>query len=114
MKQRSAVRRDHVEDRAALLVARGDVEEAELVCPRLVVSGGGLDRIAGVAEVDEVDALDDAAVFHVEAGDDADLQHDANGLSGCLLPPVAEPAEEDDHRGDGPSANSTRPAGIDR
>ena len=67
---------DHVEDRAALLVAGGDVEEAELVGARLVVSGGGLDRIAGVAQIDEVDALDDAAVFDVEAGYDADLQHE--------------------------------------
>ena len=66
---------DDVEDRVAVLVARGDVEEAELVGAGGIVGGGGLDGIAGVDEVDEVDALDDAAVLHVEAGDDADFQH---------------------------------------
>ena len=71
----SAVRVDDVEQRAAVLVARGDVEEAELVGAGGVVGAGALDRIAGVAQVDEVDALDDAAVLDVEAGDDADLKH---------------------------------------
>ncbi len=66
---------DDVEDGVAVLVARGDVEEAELVGARLVIGGGGLHRIAGVTQVDEFDALDDAAVFHVKAGDDADLEH---------------------------------------
>ena len=64
-----------VEDGAAPLVARGDVEEAELVGARRVVGARRLDRIAGVAQVDEVDALDDAAVLDVEAGDDADFEH---------------------------------------
>ena len=63
-----------VEQDAAVLVAGGDVEEAELVGARLVVGDGALDRIAGVAQVDEVDALDDAAVLDVEAGDDARFQ----------------------------------------
>ena len=49
----------------------GDVEEDELVGALGVVARGELDRVAGVAEVDEVDALDHAAVVHVEAGDDA-------------------------------------------
>ena len=77
---------DHVEDGAALLVARGDVEEAEFVGAGLVIGGGGLDRIAGVAQIDEVDALDDAALLHVEAGYDADLQHrqDLGLRAGCV------------------------------
>ena len=75
MKQRSAVRSTMSKDRVAVLVARGDVEEAELVGAGGVVGGGGLDGVAGIDEVDEVDALDDAAVLDVEAGDDADLQH---------------------------------------
>ncbi len=53
----------------------GDVEEGELVGPLGVVARGDLDRIAGVAQPDEVDALDDAAVLDVEAGDDALRQH---------------------------------------
>jgi len=47
-----------------------DVEEAQLVGTRRVVGDRGLDRIARVAQVDEVDALDDAAVLDVEAGND--------------------------------------------
>ena len=68
---------DDVEDGVAVLVAGGDVEEAQLVGAGGVVGRGGLDGIAGVAQVDEVDALDDAAVLDVEAGDDADFQHGA-------------------------------------
>jgi hypothetical protein len=80
---------DHVENGAPLLVARRDVEEAELVGACRVVSCGGLDRIAGVAQIDEFDAFDDAAFFHVEAGDEADLQH---GQNGCCAPSSASAA----------------------
>ncbi len=66
--------RHHIEDRVAVLVARRDVEEGELVRARRVIGDGGFDRVARVAQVDEVDALDDAAVLHVEAGNDADLE----------------------------------------
>ena len=68
---------DDVDDRAAVLVARRDVEEAQFVGPRLVVGDGALNWIAGVAQVDELDALDDAAVLDVEARNDARFQHDS-------------------------------------
>ena len=73
----AALRRalDDVEDRVAVLVAGRDVEEAELVGAGRIVGGGGLDGIAGIAQADEVDALDDAAVLDVEAGNDTDFQH---------------------------------------
>src|SRR5690606_2040226 len=51
--------------------AGGDVEEGDLVGTLLVVAAGDLHRVAGVADVLELDALDHAAVVHVEAGDDA-------------------------------------------
>src|ERR1019366_8396273 len=41
----------------------------------LVVARRDLDRIAGVAQLDEVDALDDASGRHVEAGNDAFGEH---------------------------------------
>jgi hypothetical protein len=41
-------------------VAGGDVEEAQLVGAGRVIGAGLLDRIARVAQLDEVDALDDA------------------------------------------------------
>jgi hypothetical protein len=55
-------------------VARRDVEEAELVGARRVVGLGGLHGVAGVAQFEELHALHDAPVLHVEAGDEADLQ----------------------------------------
>ena len=61
-----------LDDRAALLVARGDVEEDELVGALAVVAGGQLHRVAGVAQADEVDALHHPALVDVEARDDAD------------------------------------------
>ena len=36
-------------------------------------------RLAGIAQVDEPDALDDASCLHVEARDKPDLQHGQNG-----------------------------------
>src|SRR6202011_4519847 len=67
----------HVENDAAVLVAGGDVQERKIVGAGCVIRNGGRDRIAGVAQIDEVHALDDAAVLDVEAGDDTDLEHRA-------------------------------------
>ncbi len=58
-------------------MARRDVEEGELVGAGRVVGLGGFDGIAGIDEVDELDALDDAPVLHVEARNDAHLEHHA-------------------------------------
>src|SRR5260221_591876 len=66
---------DDVVERRAFLVARRDVEKAELVGALAVVEPRLLDGIAGIDEIDEVDALDDAAVLDVETGDQALLQH---------------------------------------
>ena len=62
---------DNAEDGVAVFVARCDVQESELVGAGLVVDGGLLDGVAGVAQIDEVDAFDDTAIFDVETGDDA-------------------------------------------
>jgi hypothetical protein len=61
-------------------VARGDVEKAQLVRAGRVVGDRGFDRIAGVAQVDEIDTFDHPAVFHVETGNDADLEHAAGPM----------------------------------
>ena len=66
---------DDVQDRVAILVAGGNIEEAQLVGAGLIICGGGFDRIAGIDKIDEVDALDDASVLHVEAGNDASFEH---------------------------------------
>ena len=56
-------------------VGGGDVEEAQFVGAGGVIGDRRLDGIAGVAQVDEIDALDHPAVLDVETGDDADLEH---------------------------------------
>ena len=66
-----------LDDRLALLVRGGDVEEDELVGALGVVALGQLDRVARVAQADEVRALDDAAGVDVEARDDALQDHDS-------------------------------------
>ena len=68
---------DDVDEGVTALGRRGDVEQAQLVGTLRVVGPSGLDRIAGVAQALEVDALDHAAVLDVEAGDDAAFQHRA-------------------------------------
>ena len=64
-------RLDHLVEKPARLDRRADVEEREFVGALLVVAARDLDRVAGVAQVHEVDALDDAPIGDVEAGDDA-------------------------------------------
>ena len=64
--------RDDLHGRGAALVGGGDVEEGQLVGALGVVGAGELDRVAGVAELLEVDPLDHPAAVDVEARDDAD------------------------------------------
>src|SRR5262249_50484463 len=66
---------DHVEQDRAALVAGADVEENELVGAVLLVAARDLDGVAGVAQLQEVDALNDAAAIYVETGDDSFGQH---------------------------------------
>ncbi len=65
----------HIEYGVAIFMTCSDVEEAELVGAGLVIGPGGFYGIAGVAQIDEVHALDDAAVLYVEAWNEADLEH---------------------------------------
>ncbi len=41
---------DDIENRAAIFMARGDVEEAEFVCTRCIIGNGAFDGIASVAQ----------------------------------------------------------------
>ena len=60
-----------VEQRLAALVRCGDVEQHDFVGAFAGMARGLRGRIARIDEIDELHALDDAAVVHVEAGDDA-------------------------------------------
>ena len=66
---------DDRQNQVALVTAGGDVKKGEFVGALLVVTRRHFDRITGVAQTDEVDALDHAAGFNVETGDDAFGQH---------------------------------------
>ena len=83
--------RGQLDDDVAPLVRRGDVEKDQLVGAFAVVARRQLDRVAGVAQPDEVDALDDAPFGDVEAGDDALAQQ---GRQPALrpAPPWPQPA----------------------
>ena len=67
--------------RAAPFDGRGDVEEHELVGAFGFVAARELDGIAGVAQLDETHALDDAAFFDVQTGNDAASQHDRSSFA---------------------------------
>jgi hypothetical protein len=60
----------HVEHRRTAVRGRGHVEEHEFVGALGVVGRAQLDRVAGVAQVGEVDTLDDPAGVDVQAGND--------------------------------------------
>ncbi len=62
-------------------MARGDVEEAEFIRARRVIGLGALHGVAGIDEIDELHALHDAPVFHIEAGDDTNLEAHAKALA---------------------------------
>jgi hypothetical protein len=49
----------------SIVAAGGDVEKAQLICALFIVTARNLDRVPGVAQFDEVDALDHAAAGHV-------------------------------------------------
>ena len=64
-----------VEHDVAVAQGGGDIEEDQLIGALLVVFRGLLDGIAGVAEVEVLDALDDAAIGDVKAWDDSFGEH---------------------------------------
>ena len=86
MKQTSAVRRTTSSRIAAVLVAGRDVQEDQLVGPLGIIARRHVDRVARVAEVDEVRPLDHAAVVDVEARDDPLGQHAQS--QPCMPPAV--------------------------
>src|SRR5438132_1697672 len=66
---------DDVVKRVPPFGAGGDVEKAQLVRTLAIIEPRLRDRIAGIDEIDEIDAFDDPAILDVEARDDPHLQH---------------------------------------
>ena len=63
--------RHHVRHDVARVAGRGDVEEDQFVGAIAVVAVGQFHGVARIAQVDEVDALDDAAAGDIETGNDS-------------------------------------------
>ena len=82
---------DDVEQRAATLGGRRDVEEDDLVGAFAGVSLGELGRIAFVDQVDEARALDHATVGDIEARDHPAAQHQAARTRSTKLARNSEP-----------------------
>src|SRR5690606_24403111 len=66
--------RHDVEDGLAIVRRGGDVQEAKFVRARRIISPRGLHWITRIHQVNEVDALDDAAVLYVQTRYDTGLQ----------------------------------------
>ena len=66
---------DGIEQGGTLLVGRRDVEENNFIRAGLAMGLGEFGGVSGVAEVDELNAFDDASGVNVEASDDAFGQH---------------------------------------
>jgi hypothetical protein len=94
-----------VQDQVAVVAGGGDVEEGQLVGALLVVAAGDFHRVAGIAQLGEVDAFDDAAGGHVEAGDDAFGEHDSSSSS--IRSPLSSSARSAPRQVDGAFVDRT-------
>src|SRR5690606_21439775 len=88
----------HSHDSAAVFVGGGDIEKDKLIRAFRVVIPGLLHRVAGVAEFNKVDTLDNPPVFNIQTGYDPFRQHRLN-----LRPPgiMQGPVPLDLHTGRG-------------
>src|SRR5712671_2210251 len=93
---------DHIQHGAAVFVGGGNIEKAQLIGAGGVIGDRRFHGIAGVAQIDKVDALDDPAVLDVETGDHADFKHysaadsKARGLRKSQNTPSMRPSYSDE------------------
>ncbi|MNL69966.1 hypothetical protein D3C87_1948940 [compost metagenome] len=64
-----------MQDEVTAIAGGGDIEEGELVSALRVVARGNFDRVACVAQLDEIDALDHTASGDVKTGNDSFCEH---------------------------------------
>ena len=72
--------------------AEGVSQMEDFVRPLVVIDLRLFHRIAGVAQIDEVDALDHAPVFDVEAGDNSLGQHCVSASAAMACARVKAPS----------------------
>jgi hypothetical protein len=63
--------RNDVENDAAVLVRRGNVEKAKFIRAFAIIDAGDLNWVTGVLEFQKFDTFNDPSGFDVEAGNDA-------------------------------------------
>jgi len=102
---------DHWKNQVPLIGGRRDVQECDLVSSLSVITLGHLHRIARVAEIDKVGALDHPPCIHIETGNDAFGQHGTRSLPNRRSRPGAEPprGRACPHRARGPEWRPSRP-----
>ena len=61
-------RRDVLKLGAAALMACRNIKEHQFISARTIIGNSGLHGIAGVHQVHKIDALNNAAVLHIKAG----------------------------------------------
>ena len=81
---------DHVDRGVTVVARRGDVQKYQFIGTFEVVPGGQFDRVTGIAEIDEVGALDHAPLGHVETRNNASDLHDCPA---CAAANAARPSE---------------------
>jgi hypothetical protein len=58
----------------ALFVTRGNIEKGDFIGTLLIVAPGNLNRISGVSDSYEIDALNNPPLINVETGNNAACQ----------------------------------------
>ncbi len=66
---------DHIDQRAAILVAGGNIEKAQFIRAGRIIGNRAFDRITGIAQFQKLHAFDDAAILDIQTGNDANLKH---------------------------------------
>jgi hypothetical protein len=67
----------HVHNGVPILMARGNIEERQLIRAGRIIQRRLLHRITGVAQTDKIDPLHHPPVLHVQARDDPQFQHES-------------------------------------
>ena len=73
--------RHDVVDSVAVLMACGDIEEAQFIRACCIVDARLFHRISGVHQVNEAHPIDDPPSAHVKAGNNSNFQHIGGSLS---------------------------------
>jgi hypothetical protein len=66
------------------------VEKTKFICSFFVVLAGNLNRIAGVAKFQKIDAFDNSSFIHIQTGNNSFGQHQAHSNQRVMKPQRVE------------------------